>query len=405
MYKRQAQDSLSTFYRTLRHELKEQVKKKNFPAGQRFRYYLRNQPVIKGLAELRPDINFRKWTATQVEMEKEPLAQGQNVYHGPLRRPMNRYSRPHSAYYNMLVIAEKPQGVTLKAFLDSPTMILNTVLNAVPYFRYVGRERVAVSSLGEPEKTEHWRDTLGRRWNASLWYLPYSDHFLYSRCLPSPNGAVCIMMSTRTDLLSRDYLAASRESCEQLLVGYQGSLDNWEEYFSLGETYLPTYFQGAAISHKKGRIKVRMHDFQLDLTRPEITGESILHLHLGYANDRLLAEDLVLFSLVPEKEGTDLYTVLPLFEPSPFNSDAYTTTWKESISGTGDFSGKIIFEGDQVLIQKPSTETEKTIIDPDGRKIKKIFTLGCTYKASAAGEKNVEQDCERFFQSIQFTGK
>ncbi|CAK8711820.1 Serine protease [Candidatus Electrothrix aarhusensis] len=400
---RQARNELRAFHGTLRKELHEQVREKNFPDGKRFRYYLRNQSVIHGLAEVTPDISFRKWTVDQEDLEKEPLAEGQNVYHGTLRSQINRFRRPDSDYFDMLVIAEKPKGTDLKMFLDSPAMILDTVLSAVPYFRYVGWERVPITSLGKPEKTEMWRDKLGRRWTASLWYLQYSDKFLYSSCLPSPKGAVCTIMSTRASLLTRDYLAASRESCDELVVGYEGSMNDWEEYLALGEEYLPTFFQQSAISHKKGQTEIRLKDFQVDFKHPAITGDSGLRLHLGYANDQLLAEDLVMLSFSPEKGSSSSYSIQPYYETSPFSSDISTETWKESISGTGDFSGKKIAQGNRVVIRKTALQTAKTITDPNGQNLKKIFTVGCTYKASAA--EDVEQDCERFFQSIDFSDK
>ncbi|MCI5149159.1 MAG: serine protease [Candidatus Electrothrix sp. MAN1_4] len=397
----QAQAALSAFYRTLRKELQEQVKEKNFPTGQRFRYYLREQPIIRGLAQLTPDIKFRKWAVRQVELKKEPLADGQNVYHGPFYHYENSFSRP--SYTDMMVIVEKPKEAALKEFLDSPTMLLETVLDAVPYFRYVGRERVAVTSLGEPEKTETWRDKLGRRWTSSLWYIPYNDDVMYSSCLPFPGGAVCSMTNRRASLLTQDYIAASRESCNELVVGYKGSLEDWEEYLALGEKYLPSFFDQAEIIGKKGRAEIRLQDFQMNFDHPEITDDTSLRLHLGYANDQLLGEDLVLFSLSPEKGNATSYTIEPFFEPSPFDSEQYSRTWKESITGTGDFSGKKIIKGSRVVFQQPVAETKKTIAAPDGEKIQKIFTLGCTYRASTAEEKDVEQDCERFFQSVEFT--
>ncbi|MCW5208698.1 trypsin-like peptidase domain-containing protein [Desulfobulbus sp. US1] len=61
----QAQDALSAFHRTLRKELRAQVREKNFPGGKRFRYYLRSQPALYGLAAVTPDSSFRKWTAQQ----------------------------------------------------------------------------------------------------------------------------------------------------------------------------------------------------------------------------------------------------------------------------------------------------------------------------------------------------
>ncbi|WP_446008797.1 S1 family peptidase [Candidatus Electrothrix sp.] len=397
----QAHDALRSFYRTLRKDLKEQVKEKNFPAGERFRYYLRRQPIIDGLAQVRPDINFRKWTAEQVNLEKEPLKEGQNVYHGPLDPSMDRFRR--ADYFDMLVVAEKPPESDLKTFLDSPTMLLETVFSAVPYFRYVGRERVQVNGLGEPEKTEHWRDGLGRQWTSSLWYIPYNDDLLYSSCLPSPKGAVCIITSRRASLLTRDYIAASHESCNELVVGYEGSIDDWEEYLALGEKYLPAYFQGAEISHKQGRTKIHLQDFQIDLKQPDITGESNMRLHLGYANDQLLAEDLIMFSLFPEKGSSSYYSIESFFEPGPFDSEHYIRTWKESITGTGEFSGKKIAQGNRFVVQRPALQTKKTITAPGGENIQNIFTVGCTYKASTAEEKDVEQDCTRFFQSVEFT--
>ncbi|WLE97275.1 MAG: serine protease [Candidatus Electrothrix communis] len=398
----QAQDALSAFHRTLRKELRAQVREKNFPGGKRFRYYLRSQPALYGLAAVTPDSSFRKWTAQQVELAKEPLAEGQNIFHGPLRQ-VGRFYPP--AYSDMMVIAEKSEGVDLKTFLDSPAMILETVFSAVPYFRYIGWERVPVTSLGEPESTETWRDKLGRRWTSSLWYVPYANDFLYSSCLPSPGGAVCTMKSRWAGLLTRDYIVASRESCDELVVGYKGSLNDWEEYLALGKEYLPVFFQQAEISHKDDRVRIGLKDFQIDFKDPEVTDDSSLRVHLGYANDQLLAEDLVQFSLFPGKGSPASYSVRPFFEPGPFSADAYVNTWKETISGTGDFSGKKLARGDQFIIRKTAQKTKKTISAPDDQKLEKIFTVSCTYKDSIAEDEDVEQDCERFFQSVDFIDK
>ncbi|MGB5685362.1 MAG: hypothetical protein WBM35_06105, partial [Candidatus Electrothrix sp.] len=151
--------------------------------------------------------------------------------------------------------------------------------------------------------------------------------------------------------------------------------------------------------------RIRLKDFQLDFKNSAITGDSSLRLHLGYANDQLLAEELVMLGLFPEKGRPAYYAIRPYYEPSPFSSDAYMGTWEEGLAGTGDFSGKKQARGNQVVIWKTALQTEKTIIDPHDQKMKKIFTVGCTYKASAAEDEDVEQDCERFFQSVDFVDK
>ncbi|MCI5138568.1 MAG: hypothetical protein D3922_09180 [Candidatus Electrothrix sp. AR1] len=111
-----------------------------------------------------------------------------------------------------------------------------------------------------------------------------------------------------------------------------------------------------------------------------------------------------MFSFFPEKGSSSYYSVQPFFEPGPFGADTSVETWKESVSGTGDFSGRKVARGNRVVIGKTALQTEKTIVDPYGQKLKKIFTIGCVYKASAADE-DVEQDCERFFQSVDFIDK
>lgn len=387
----ESQGSLGAFYKELKKELIEKVKGKNFPRGQRFRFYLRNQPIIQGFSAIMPDINFRKWTALPQRLEKEPLAAKQSVYHGPLE------------HFDMQAIVEKPDGVNLKDFLDSPKMILDTLFAAVPYFRYIGTDKVAVTSLDEPVNKKIWQDALGRTWRSALWYVPYADYFLYTHCLPYPNGAICNFLDESTAMLGLDHFVSVQESCDELVVGYEGSLDDWEEYLALGEKYLPTFFQQAEIRHKGDQTRIHLKDFQIDFENPAITGESSLRLHLGYANDQLLAEDLVALGLFPEKGRPAYYAIRPYYEPSPFSSDAYIGSWEEIVTGTGDFSGKKLARGNQFIIRKTALQTEKTIIAPHDQNVKKIFTVGCTYKTSAA--EDMEQDCERFFQSIDFVDK
>ncbi|RWX47146.1 hypothetical protein H206_00188 [Candidatus Electrothrix aarhusensis] len=126
-------------------------------------------------------------------------------------------------------------------------------------------------------------------------------------------------------------------------------MNDWEEYLALGEEYLPTFFQQSAISHKKGQTEIRLKDFQVDFKHPAITGDSGLRLHLGYANDQLLAEDLVMLSFSPEKGSSSSYSIQPYYETSPFSSDISTETWKESISGTVIFPGKKLLKAIELL--------------------------------------------------------
>lgn len=233
----------------------------------------------------------------------------------------------------------------------------------------------------------------------------YANYFLSTHCLPYPNGTICNVLDESTALLGLDHFSSIQEGSDELVIGYEGTLDEWEEYLALGKDYLPTFFQQTEIHHKEGNTRIRLKDFQIDLKSSEITGASSLHLHLGYANDQLLAEELVMLRLFPQKGRPAYYEVRPYYEPSLFSSESYIGIWSESSSGTGDFSGKKIARGNRVVVHKTALQTEKTIIDPYDQKLKQIFTVGCAYKASTAEVKDVEQDCEHFFQSVEFAAQ
>ncbi len=112
-----------------------------------------------------------------------------------------------------------------------------------------------------------------------------------------------------------------------------------------------------------------------------------------------------MFSLFPEKGSPEHYRIRPLFEPSPFSPDAYTSLWQEISTGTGDFSGKKVDKGNQVAIQRTALDAGQSIATLHNQKIKKVFAVGCYYKVSTAENRDIEQDCEQFFQGVEFVDR
>jgi hypothetical protein len=382
-----AQNNLDAFYKQLSDELTEQVKKNSFPLGKRFRAYLRNQPVIQGIASLVPDVDFKKWNAPSYTLEKIPLSAEQNVYRGG------------SPNFDLQTVIEKTPDMPLKTFLSSPKTVLDTLLKAVPYYRFFGSEKIRIISLGEPEWTEVWQDKLGRKWTSSLWYSDHNDYFVTSHCLPHPKGALCIVDDNYTAGLKMNYFSRIKEGCDEVAVGYDGGLTSWAEYLALGDELLPAFFAKAKIEQQGDQLKLRLRDFQFNFTNPKITGKSDLHLHLGYANDKRLAEDLVLLELFPQKGSPAHYQIRPWWQPSPFSQDSYSADWEDMTQSAGEYSGKVVDKGELRIIQKTAPQTKKTVTAFDGEKIGKVFTVGCVYKTAV---KDMEQDCARFFQSIEF---
>jgi hypothetical protein len=386
----QAQNSLDAFYRSLGQELTEQVKEKNFPRGERFRDFIRNQPVFQGLASLTPDIDFKQWSAVGYSLNKLPLSAEQNVHHG------------ESLHFAFQALVEKAPEIPLKTFVASPRLILDTLLKAVPYYRQLGAERVRITSFGEPEQVTVWQDRLGRTWTSSLWFRDHNNSFLYSHCLPHPKGVLCNMTTKPAGILKLGYFDSVKDACDEMLAGYEGDVDDWAEYLALGEKYLPAFFRQAEVVRDGASLKVRLKDFQLEFSSPKISGKSSLHVHLGYDNGQLLAEDMVRFELFPQKGSPANYRIQPFWEPAPFSSESYKSAWEEAVSGTGEFSGKVIDKGDRRIIHNAMQQTRKTVTDFAGKKIEALFTAGCSYKNAAEEEGDIEEDCARFARGVKF---
>ena len=383
-----AQTSMSNFWIALYRKLGEQVKEKNLPLGSRFRDYLRQQSKVMGFALLTPGPNYKKWRAVGYGNEKLVISADQKV----IRRNLE--------CADLSVVIEKESATGLHDFIDSPKRIMDTLLKAIPITRSVGTEDIRITSLGEPEKTVGWQDQLGRKWISSLWYLPYSDSFLYSHCLPYPRGALCNIDSDSNGRLTAGYLANIQDDYRELVMGYEGEIDDWVEFLSLGEQYLPDIFSQALIQRDNDTLQVSLGDFSLDITNPKINGTSNLHFHLGYAPEKLMTEKLLLFELFPTKGLSAHYRINPFFEPTPFNSDKFISTWEDIRNGTGDYGGSVVNRDGKKVIKKTLSKTiTRGIAFPD-QEFEQLYVAGCYYKAST--ETDVEQDCARFIEGIEF---
>ena len=382
-----AQNDLNGHWVTLFEDLTKKVKERNYPKGERFRDYLRDQSFVKGIALLVPGKDFKKWHVGGMFGEKIPITASQNVY------------RATGMYGDLHVVIEKPDNLSLREFVDSPQTIMETFLKAVSFPRKVGREKVPVTSFGKPAEKKIVTDKLGRKWMTLLWDLPYDDMFVYSSCLPYPKGVICHV--ARRQNVSRKYgfFEALHDGYNEMTLGYVGKIDDWKEYFSLGDAYLPEIFKRVKLVLKEDNLKLQLKDYTIDFTNKKITGDSTIHFHMGYANEKLLGEDILLFELFPVKGEKAHYRIQPFFEPGVFSSDKYRSRWNDVLHGTGDYSGKVVNKGDKKIIRKAIDGTEKVFTSVSDKQITKLFAAGCYYKTT---DEDVEKDCAEFFKSVGF---
>ncbi len=382
-----AQDSFNAHITKLSNDLSEKVKLKNYPKGERFRDFLRDQPIKKGLGLLIPGQDFKTWNINGWYGEKIPITASQNVY------------KARGVFNALNVIIEKPAEMSLKKFINSPKIVMDNLLKAVPFLRHVGREKIPITSFGAPDQTKIIKDKMGRKWTTATWNLPHDDMFVYCSFLPYPKGVICLLDSRMSSSRKYGYFNAIQDALNEIITGYIGNIEDWQEYFNLEKKYLPDYFQKASLDFKNHNLNLKLKDFSLDFTNKKIKKNSSIHLHMGYSNKDLLAEDLLLFELYPVKGGNAHYRIQAFFEPSPLSSDKYKSKWNDIINATGDFSGKLINKGNKLIIKKPVKATKTNFVSIKGKKITKVFAVGAYYKTT---DKKPVRDSKKFFKSIHF---
>jgi len=380
-----AQHSLNAFYEKISSGVHKKYEADSFPKGERFRAYLRNQIHIKHFGVLKSDPNFNTWSLNSYSTKPIPISEDQKI------------TTSKSDISTFHVIIEKPNSLTLEAFLESPKEVMDNLLKALPLTRDFDVEKVRMISLGEPEKTEIWEDKLGRRWISSLWYEHHSDRFAYTHCLAHPKGVICNVDIKQTWHLRTGYFRLIKEDLNEIAVGYEGKLSDWIEYMSLDKNYLPKAFQNSRIKLNDESLQIDLYDFSLALARDNINENSGLHFHFGYSNKKLLAEELLLFELFPTKGVDAHYRIQKFFTPSKFSSEKYRSTWDSISTRSGDYSGGVMKLYKHQAIRKVIPDGIKELKTVNDVKIKREIVIGCYYTLS---EEDVLTKCENFIDGV-----
>lgn len=382
-----AQHSLNVFYEKISSGVHKKYENDYFPKGKRFRAYLRNQINIRQFGVLNSDADFNMWTLNSYSRKSIPISEGQTI----------TLSKSYLSTIHVLV--EKPNNLSMEEFLASPKRVMDNVLKGIHLTRTIGVEKIRLVSLGDPEKTEIWKDKLGRRWISSLWYSPHNDRFVYSHCLAYPKGVICNLDIKETWHLRTGYLSLMKENLNEVAVGYEGTLYDWIEYLSLDNRYLPAVFNASRIRLHEESLRIELNDFTLDVHNNKIDENVSLHFHFGYSNTSLLEEELLLFELFTQKGVDANFHIRKFFTPSTFSSEQYKSKWEEISDRSGDFSAEVVKNNNSQAIRKVLSGETQEILSVDGAKITRELVIGCFYKLS---EKDALAKCHKFIDGVSF---
>ena len=210
-----------------------------------------------------------------------------------LPKDINEYKLPKNgnvSYGKMLgslmAVIKKPDNISEKEFISSPKLYMDYILSASRIYRPIGTEKIAITSYGNPSRSEQHTDVYGRKWLVNYWELPFADAEVISYALPLPGG---IYVMTKIDSVASirnghnlDYAFIA----DYVLPSYTASFGDWKEFLSLTDKDYPKDPVIASMKFgfdKKGTsIKAGDYDFYIPSENFACDKETTLTLSLGF---------------------------------------------------------------------------------------------------------------------------
>lgn len=260
----------------------------------------------------------------------------------------NNGSIEYSAVMNFYVMnITKPDNVTLKELIENPKIYMDYIVKMLNLYRSVANENITITSLGNPEKSDTYKDYFGRTWYANYYAIDCYDSMVLTYALPLPTGLYVIYkFSTRNQI----------ENCFPLDIGfvadhtytdYFGHLDQWQEYLSLPEEIMAArsdYEKQFKLEWSENKLSFSNGDCTVNLTPDQFVFDKDTRIDIrnsyNIKDGNLVIENRGISVYNSSKsENYKMLSIIKYPEPLP-NADKNTTdVWKQKVSKIAPLNG------------------------------------------------------------------
>ena len=270
----------------------------------------------------------------------------------------------------------KPESIALKDLIASPKTYIDYILSASKITRNVAGEKIAITSLGDPCKSDRHIDRFGRTWLVNYWELPFVDYMAIAYALPMPDGVyVMLKFDSYGDVLNghRQDMAFV---ADYAYPSYSAELKNWKEYLVLSEAEAgkrDPVVESISLDYSKKHIALKTGTYSVDLPSSLLAAsdDTTFALSIGYAfKDGKLVQEERTLSLSTNKRAENYRFLFISKQPKPDVSALKNTTesWEQKRDGIAPYDGK------------PYDSEQYTFID------KIIYPKGVGYKTRSAAD-------------------
>lgn len=236
-----------------------------------------------------------------------------------------------------------PDGVSLATLYGDDKLYLDLLLKAHMVRRAMGSDSVRVTSLGKPKSAGHFTDRWGRTWQVRDWAIPYDDQMLTVVSLPTPDGYVATLTSSRSG-----YVGVAHKTqqllCDYVYLTMLGTLAQWQDYLAQPGVQ-PKAFETLRIKIDPDR-EVAFHSERFELTVNseliKLSKDSLLFLDFGFSGGADAVTWSVKRVMVGERGHTNNWvSVFRETEPPASLPDSFQTDWTKLKTRSFPFNSKI----------------------------------------------------------------
>ena len=246
-----------------------------------------------------------------------------------------------------MAIVKKPNDIDQKKLITSPKLYMDYILTASRMYRYIVGEKIAISSYGEPSRSESHIDTYGRKWLVNYWELPFADSEVISFALPIPEG---IFVITRVDSISsirnghnHDYAFLS----DYVLPSYSGTFAEWKEFLSLSPKDYPIdpILSSMKFSFDSKNIALKAGGYNFTISQKDFAADKDANLDLSlgfFVNDKKAVFDISAVNMYSNSRSDD-YTFIrfsKILRPPEDAPQDLLDAWQQKINQAYPYNAK-----------------------------------------------------------------
>jgi hypothetical protein len=317
-----------------RSEFVAKFEKEIFPKHTNVINYLKNQPNKSMLSII--DINGNgEWLLYRPQNEGQiTINKDQKLFYNANKKIMGGYQFK----------LDKPEGKSLKEFVNDKKNILDTFLTSVQWNRKIANTPIYITSYGEPTYEEVYEDKYGRVWQMATWNDQYSNRAIMLYCLPMPSGVACDFLETTVAWLEVQK-TGYRDNLNRLMLSYSAKLSEWKEFVELPSNIIPKSFQNSTFDIVDNEVTFKVGKFEGDMKNLKLTGQSSLYIAMEINPDNI--DELIVGSInfTPNSNEDGTFSVTKYYNRGDSATDNYRDFWSKFSKQSSPYNFEVINEG------------------------------------------------------------